>query len=160
MANLKEIGGRTFAFGKLSPAEAVPVAWKLLPVLPGLMRASSQMGGAIAGVAKDAAGAEAPTVAAMARAVGQLSDEAQLATLIDAVTGKIDGDEVVRMMRTMFKSVQLVVGQSAQTVDIDLHFGEGLNIDMFKVFAEALRVNFAGFLGGIRSPSSPDAQVT
>lgn len=154
----KEIGGRTFQFGKMAPADAVPVGWKLLPVIPGLLKAVARMKQSAG--EQPAPGASAPTPEELGKLLDQVMEDAQVQTLIEAVTSKIDGKDLFEMMRTTFKSVTVSVAGGAAPLDIDVFFADGLSMDMLKVFMEALRVNFAGFLAGARSPSSLAAPVT
>lgn len=153
-----EIGGRVFRFGKLAPADAVPVLWKLLPLMPTIIKAIATLQTKVRGAA-GAAGAE-PTEADMAAALAAAFSDDNLETLVMAIVSKISGAEVFGMMQTLFKSVTIVMGNSVSPVDANTTFGDGVSKDSFAVFGNALRVNFAGFLAGAGSPSSPVAPTT
>lgn len=154
-----EVGGRTYRFGKLAPADAVPVLWKLLPLMPTIVQAIATLQAKVRGAATAVPGAE-PTEAEMAAELAAAFSDDNLETLVMAIVSKISGAEVFSMMQTLFKSVTLVMGGAVLPVDANTTFGDGVSKDSFAVFGNALRVNFAGFLAGAGSPSNPVAPTT
>jgi hypothetical protein len=156
----KEADGteREFAFGKMNAVDAVKVYYPLLRVLPPLFKAV----GALAArrtVAAGAAGAPpAPAdPAAVLEVLTASGEDEQLAIMIDGLVTKLSSDELVTMMRTVFKSVVVrrPGGEGGQVVDMDVHFNTGLSKTMLLVFAEGLKVNFSDFFGAARSGSPP-----
>lgn len=123
--NQKEIGGRTYAFGMIPPTKSIPVQVAIARVLgePFFKMATAAKGD----------GAE-----------GQIS---VMATAIGMLTAKMDPDELVRVMNTVFEYTNV---DGKKIVSIDSTF-VGRNTEMWEAFGEGLRFNYADFLDALKS---------
>jgi hypothetical protein len=139
---------RSFQFGKLPPAAGVPVLWKILPLMPTIIKGVSLLQSAAAAASTTATPDNATAIAAA------FSDD-NLENLLMGLTSKLSGKEVFEMMETVFASVML----NGQPIDAKFTFGDGVSRDAFIVFGNALRVNFAGFLGGGTAGSTSSAAI-
>ena len=123
--NQKEIGGRIYSFGMIPPTKSIPVQVAIARVLgePFFKMATAAKG----------EGAE-----------GQIS---VMATAIGMLTAKMDPDELVRVMNTVFDYTSV---DGKKIVSIDSAF-VGRNTEMWEAFGEGLRFNYADFLDALKS---------
>jgi hypothetical protein len=120
-APTKEIGGRTFSFGTISAVNAVRIEVAIARVIG------------------------EPLFKAFVEGQGKkkASDEDQMAIVASAIgllTAKMDPDELLTTIATVFASVTL----EGKPISLEVHF-TGRNRDVWEVFGEALKVNFADF---------------
>lgn len=121
MDNTKQIGERTYSFGTIPPVEAVRVEVSVARVIgEPLFKAFMD--------AKKTGSTEKDAEQAGAAAIGML-------------LSKMDADELLATMETVFKYVSC----EGQRVEINTTF-TGRLFDMHKVFVEALKFNFSDFL--------------
>ena len=123
-APMKTIGGRVFSFGTIPAVQAVRVEVAIARVIgEPLFKAfmESQAGG----------DTESAQTAAASSAIGLLA-------------ARMDADELLGTMKLVFGSVAC---EGKPIVEIDATF-TGKNRELWQVFIEALRVNFADFLAG------------
>lgn len=115
------IGERTYTFGTIPPFEAIRVEVAIAKVIgEPLFKAFMD--------AKKTGSTEADAEQAGAAAVGLLCS-------------KMDADELIATMETVFKYVSV----DGKRVDITAHFN-GKNKELWQVFIAALRHNFSDFL--------------
>ena len=121
MENTQQIGDRTFTFGTIPAMEAVKVEVSVARVIgEPLFKAFMD--------AKATGSAESDAEAAGATAIGLL-------------LSKMDADELLATMETVFKYVTC----DGKRVDINATF-TGRNKELWQVFIAALRFNFSDFL--------------
>lgn len=121
MDNTKEIGGRTFSFGVIPAIEAVKVEIAIARVIgEPLFKAFMD-----------------------AKKTGSTEQEAEQAgaTAIGLLLSKMNADELLETMETVFKYVTC----DGRRVDINATF-TGRNKELWQVFIAALRFNFSDFL--------------
>lgn len=121
MENSKIIGDRTYSFGTIPPVEAIRVEVAVARVIgEPLFKAfmETTKGGSASNDAETAGAA----------AIGLL-------------VSKMDADDIISTMGTVFKYVSI----DGQRADINAHFN-GRNKELWQVFIAALRFNFADFL--------------
>jgi len=119
--NSKIIGDRTYSFGTIPPVEAIRVEVAVARVIgEPLFKAfmETTKGGSASNDAETAGAA----------AIGLL-------------VSKMDADDIISTMGTVFKYVSI----DGQRADINAHFN-GRNKELWQVFIAALRFNFADFL--------------
>lgn len=145
---------REFVFGKMNAVDAVKVYYPLIKILPPLFKAFAPVVEK-QGAAKDGAAGPAAVMnpAAVLEALAGVSDDDQIAAIVDGVTSRLPADELVTMMRTVLKSVRVREPgkEGGQVVDMDVHFNTGLSRTMLLVFVEALKANFSDFSNAARS---------
>jgi hypothetical protein len=128
MGALKKIGGRTFAFRVMPATTALGVEVAIMKVIG------------------------EPLFKALTAGEGKLPDQAKLmeigGTAVALMATRMDPDELLRTMKTVFEFVAV----DGQPVNIDTHF-TGKNKELWQVFIEALKVNFADFFDGLHSDS-------
>jgi hypothetical protein len=154
---------REFAFGKMNAVDAVKVYYPLIKILPPLFKA---LGGLAA--KQEAAKTEASGPAAVMNpgavidALAAANEDDQLGIIVDGITSRLSSDELIAMMKTVFKSVRVrrPGDEGGQVVDMDVHFTSGLSRTMLLVFVEALKVNFSDFSAAVRSGSRPAGAPT
>ena len=121
MDNTKQIGERTYSFGTIPPVEAVRVE------------------------VSDARVIGEPLFKAFmdAKKTGSTEQDAEQAgaTAIGLLLSKMDADELLATMETVFKYVTC----DGKRVDINATF-TGRNKELWQVFIAALRFNFSDFL--------------
>ena len=121
MENQKEIGDRTYSFGSIPAMEAVKVEVAIARVIgEPLFKAFMD--------AKKTGSAESDVEQAGASAIGLL-------------LSKMNADELVQTMETVFKYVSC----EGKRVEINATF-TGRNKELWQVFIAALRFNFSDFL--------------
>ena len=121
MENQKQIGDRTYSFGSIPAMEAVKVEVSVARVIgEPLFKAFMD--------AKATGSAESDAEAAGATAIGLL-------------LSKMDADELLATMETVFKYVTC----DGKRVEINATFA-GRNKELWQVFIAALRFNFSDFL--------------
>ena len=121
MDNTKQIGERTYSFGTLPPVEAVRVEVAVARVIgEPLFKAFMD--------AKKTGSTEKAAEQAGATAIGRL-------------LSKMDADELLATMETVFKYVTC----DGKRVEINATFS-GRNKELWQVFIAALRFNFSDFL--------------
>jgi hypothetical protein len=81
-----------------------------------------------------------------ATAEGMILDDASVGTAIKLLTQLMNADELLETMRIVFESVSC---EGRPVGDIDATFN-GKNKELWQVFVEALKVNFADFLADAR----------
>lgn len=121
MDNKKEIGGRTFSFGTIPPMEAIKVEVAIARVIgEPLFKAFMD-----------------------AKKTGSTEKDAEQAgaTAIGLLLSKMDADELLTTMETVFKYVSC----DGQRVEMNSTFA-GRNKEVWQVFIAALRFNFSDFL--------------
>lgn len=119
--NTKQIGDRTFSFGTIPAVEAVKVEVAVARVIgEPLFKAFME--------AKKTGSTEEDAEAAGATAIGLL-------------LSKMDADELINTMETVFKYVSV----DGKRVDINATF-TGRNKELWQAFIAALRFNFSDFL--------------
>ena len=141
----KVIGGVTYSFHTLPASKAVHVHVALARVIGDAVKGGggSQLLAAIGKQETTEADADTQMRALMSAIMSVSAD--------DWVTP--DGRRMMgltSLMATMFEYVRA----GGKSVDIDVNF-TGRGRDIYLVLGEALRHNFAGFLGESHSPSSP-----
>lgn len=115
MDNTKQIGERTYSFGTIPPVEAVRVEVSVARVI------GEPLFKAFMDAEKDA--------------------EQAGATAIGLLLSKMDADELLATMETVFKYVTC----DGKRVEINATFA-GRNKELWQVFIAALRFNFSDFL--------------
>lgn len=119
-APTKEIGGRTFSFGTIPASKAIRVEVSIAKVIG------------------------EPLFKALVEAQGKDQTVEQQTGLVASAVGlmasRMDADELLTTMGIVFESVTL----EGKPINIDVHFS-GKNRDVWQVFIEALKVNFADF---------------
>lgn len=154
-AHRKTIGGREFAFGMMSATEAIRVEVALMRVLgEPLFRMFAGHVDAEAAARKKVEGGKGKTSPAdMKAALKKVGDEigsAAAAQAIAILTSKMDADDLIATMDRVFAPCRC----QGQSVVTDLTFapdpetGKARNREVWQVFAEALKVNFADLLPG------------
>ena len=121
MDNTKQIGERTYSFGTIPPVEAVRVEVSVARVIgEPLFKAFMD-----------------------AKKTGSTEQDAEQAgaTAIGLLLSKMDADELLATMETVFKYVTC----DGKRVDINATF-TGRNKELWQVFIAALRFNFSDFL--------------
>ena len=121
MDNTKQIGERTYSFGTIPPVEAVRVEVAVARVIgEPLFKAFMD-----------------------AKKTGSTEKDAEQAgaTAIGLLLSKMDADELLATMETVFKYVTC----DGKRVDINATF-TGRNKELWQVFIAALRFNFSDFL--------------
>lgn len=121
MDNTKQIGERTYSFGTLPPVEAVRVEVAVARVIgEPLFKAFMD-----------------------AKKTGSTEKEAEQAgaTAIGLLLSKMNADELLETMKTVFQYVTC----DGKRVDINATF-TGRNKELWQVFIAALRFNFSDFL--------------
>jgi len=121
MDNTKQIGERTYSFGTLPPVEAVRVEVAVARVIgEPLFKAFMD-----------------------AKKTGSTEKDAEQAgaTAIGLLLSKMNADELLETMRTVFQYVTC----DGKRVDINATFA-GRNKELWQVFIAALRFNFSDFL--------------
>lgn len=121
MDNTKQIGERTYSFGTLPPVEAVRVEVAVARVIgEPLFKAFMD-----------------------AKKTGSTEKDAEQAgaTAIGLLLSKMDADELLATMETVFKYVTC----DGKRVEINATFA-GRNKELWQVFIAALRFNFSDFL--------------
>ncbi len=121
MDNTKQIGERTYSFGTIPPVEAVRVEVSVARVIgEPLFKAFMD-----------------------AKKTGSTEKDAEQAgaTAIGLLLSKMDADELLATMETVFKYVTC----DGKRVEINATF-TGRNKDLWQVFIAALRFNFSDFL--------------
>ncbi|MDX9707853.1 MAG: putative phage tail assembly chaperone [Azospira sp.] len=121
MDNTKQIGERTYSFGTLPPVEAVRVEVAVARVIgEPLFKAFMD-----------------------AKKTGSTEKDAEQAgaTAIGLLLSKMDADELLATMETVFKYVTC----DGKRVEINATFS-GRNKELWQVFIAALRFNFSDFL--------------
>ena len=121
MDNTKQIGERTYSFGTIPPVEAVRVEVSVARVIgEPLFKAFMD-----------------------AKKTGSTEKDAEQAgaTAIGLLLSKMDADELLATMETVFKYVTC----DGKRVDINATF-TGRNKELWQVFIAALRFNFSDFL--------------
>jgi len=121
MENTKQIGERTYSFGTLPPVEAVRVEVAIARVIgEPLFKAFMD-----------------------AKKTGSTEKDAEQAgaTAIGLLLSKMDADELLATMETVFKYVTC----DGKRVEINATFS-GRNKELWQVFIAALRFNFSDFL--------------
>ena len=121
MENTKQIGDRNYSFGTIPAVEAVKVEVSVARVIgEPLFKAFMD--------SKKTGSTDADAEAAGASAIGLL-------------LSKMDADELISTMETVFKYVSV----EGKRVDINASF-TGRNKELWQVFIAALRFNFSDFL--------------
>lgn len=121
MENTKQIGERTYSFGTIPPVEAVRVEVAVARVIgEPLFKAFMD-----------------------AKKTGSTEKDAEQAgaTAIGLLLSKMDADELLATMETVFKYVTC----DGKRVEINATFA-GRNKELWQVFIAALRFNFSDFL--------------
>ena len=121
MDNKKQVGDRTFAFGTIPPVEAIKVEVAIARVIgEPLFKAFMD-----------------------AKKTGSTEKDAEQAgaTAIGLLLSKMDADELLATMETVFKYVTC----DGKRVEINATFA-GRNKELWQVFIAALRFNFSDFL--------------
>lgn len=121
MDNTKQIGERTYSFGTIPPVEAVRVEVSVARVIgEPLFKAFMD-----------------------AKKTGSTEKDAEQAgaTAIGLLLSKMDADELLATMETVFKYVTC----DGKRVEINATFS-GRNKELWQVFIAALRFNFSDFL--------------
>jgi hypothetical protein len=121
MDNTKQIGERTYSFGTIPPVEAVRVEVAVARVIgEPLFKAFMD-----------------------AKKTGSTEKDAEQAgaTAIGLLLSKMDADELLATMETVFKYVTC----DGKRVEINATFA-GRNKELWQVFIAALRFNFSDFL--------------
>lgn len=119
--NIEQIGERTFSFGTLPAVEAIRVEVAIARVIgEPLFKAFME--------SRQADSDEAGTESAGATAIGLMMS-------------RMDADELIDTMETLFKYVSV----NGKRVDINADF-TGKNKELWLVFIAALRFNFSDFL--------------
>lgn len=121
MDNTKQIGERTYSFGTIPPVEAVRVEVAVARVIgEPLFKAFMD-----------------------AKKTGSTEKDAEQAgaTAIGLLLSKMDADELLATMETVFKYVT----RDGKRVEINATFA-GRNKELWQVFIAALRFNFSDFL--------------
>lgn len=121
MDNTKQIGERTYSFGTIPPVEAVRVEVAIARVIgEPLFKAFMD-----------------------AKKTGSTEKDAEQAgaTAIGLLLSKMDADELLATMETVFKYVTC----DGKRVEINATFA-GRNKELWQVFIAALRFNFSDFL--------------
>lgn len=121
MDNTKQFGDRTFAFGTIPPVEAVRVEVAVARVIgEPLFKAFMD-----------------------AKKTGSTEQDAEQAgaTAIGLLLSKMNADELIATMETVFKYVSC----DGKRVEINATF-TGRNKELWQVFVSALRFNFSDFL--------------
>lgn len=135
MENQKQINGRTFAFGVIPPVEAIRVEVAIARVIgEPLFKAFMD--------SKKPGEATQDAEAAGAAAIGMLAS-------------KMNADELIATMQTVFNYVNV----DGKRVDINATFA-GRNKEVWQVFIAALRFNFADFLPAGLFASIPGGAAT
>lgn len=156
-APIKVIDGKSYAFGRIPPTEAVPLHVQLLKLAgPELQLFLSQDIGKVQRLFTDFA---------TATKANDDSAKANLALEALRVFGPVafgalqtaEGDQVLKMMQTVFSYV-CVDGHDIAPQLIDATFANSNPLTMWKVFIEGLRVNLGGFFPV--SPSDLSATKT
>jgi hypothetical protein len=130
--NSKIIGSRTYTFGTIPPVEAIRVEVAVARVIgEPLFKAFMET------TKGDSATNDAETAGAAA---------------IGLLVSKMDADDIITTMGTVFKYVSI----DGQRADINAHFN-GRNKELWQVFIAALRFNFADFLPDSLFASIPGA---
>lgn len=119
----KSIGGRTYSFGTMSATDAVRVEVAIAKVIGEPLFKAFTAG-------TDGKGKPLTKEDEEAAAMGAVSTIAQ----------KMDADELLKTMETVFRSVSC----DGQFIQIDATF-TGRPKDLWLVLVEALKANFAGF---------------
>lgn len=121
MENTKQIGDRIYSFGTIPPMDAIRVEVAIARVIgEPLFKAFMD--------AKKTGSSETDAEQAGATAVGML-------------LSKMDADELLKTMETVFKYVSC----EGKRIDLNASFA-GRLLEMHKVFVEALKFNFSDFL--------------
>lgn len=121
MENTKQIGDRTYSFGTIPPMDAIRVEVAIARVIgEPLFKAFMD--------AKKTGSTEKDAEQAGATAIGML-------------LSKMDADELLKTMETVFKYVSC----EGKRIDLNASFA-GRLLEMHKVFVEALKFNFSDFL--------------
>lgn len=121
MENTKQIGDRNYSFGTIPAVEAVKVEVSVARVIgEPLFKAFMD--------SKKTGSTDSDAEAAGASAIGLL-------------LSKMDADELISTMETVFKYVSV----DGKRVDINASF-TGRNKELWQVFIAALRFNFSDFL--------------
>jgi hypothetical protein len=167
-APIQTIGGRRFSFGKLSATNAVRVHVALLKVLGEPVVKLLVLGKDRVEAPKDLPrqhaepGTEAPPLPGVTPAPAAVEGEERAgADDINVLGFSLTGDDVLtigaaiglmadRMKEDEFIALIALVLSSVkceghQISNIDVIFGDGGSMDMYRVFWEALKANFAGF---------------
>lgn len=149
---------REFAFGKMNAVDAVKVYYPLIKILPPLFKALAPLAAKREDANAEAAGpAAVMNPGAVLDALAGAAADDQLGIIIDGITSRLTSDELIAMMKLVFKSVRVRIpgSEGGQVVDMDTHFNAGLSRTMLLVFVEALKVNFSDFSNAARSGSRP-----
>lgn len=154
-STIKEIDGRTYAFGRIPPTRAVPLQVELLKVFGPeiqilLVQDKDKLKGLFANVA--AATTDEEKQKAIADGFGIVME-----ALVPIAFGAIqnaDGDKVVDLMGRVFKFVNLNGHDLDSQTLIDSDFADCHPGTIWKVFFEGLRVNFGRFFPAAPSASS------
>lgn len=123
--NQKVIGGRTYSFGMIPPTRSVSVQVAIARVL----------------------GEPFFKMATAAKGEGTEGQISVMATAIGMLTAKMDADELLRVMTTVFEYTNV---DGAKITSIDSTF-VGRNTEMWEAFGEGLRFNYADFLDALKS---------
>lgn len=123
--NQKEIAGRTYSFGMIPPTKSVSVQVAIARVL----------------------GEPFFKMATAAKGEGAENQISVMATAIGMLTAKMDPDELLRVMTTVFQYVSI---DGKPIASIDSAF-VGRNTEMWEAFGEGLRFNYADFLDALKS---------
>jgi hypothetical protein len=123
--NQKVIGGRTYSFGMIPPTKSVPVQVAIARVL----------------------GEPFFKMATAAKSDAAENQISVMATAIGMLTAKMDPDELLRVMTTVFDYTSV---DGSKIASIDSAF-VGRNTEMWEAFGEGLRFNYADFLDALKS---------
>jgi hypothetical protein len=164
-APIQTIGGRRFSFGKMSATNAVRVHVALLKVLgepivrllvlgkdkpaapkhlPNQHAEPGTEAPPLPGVtAPPVEGEPADTEDINVMGVSLTGDDIlTIGTTIGLMADRMREDEFIALIGLVLASVKC---EGHQIANIDVTFGDGGTMDMYRVFWEALKVNFAGF---------------
>lgn len=156
-APIKQIGARSFSFGKMTATNAVRVQVALMRVLgepifklivlgtgkkkppaPAPAPAPAPDGAAPAA----AVTADAPATTAVMGVELDAEDLAIIGTAFGLLTSKMDAEELLATMQLVLTSVRC---EGAVVDSIDGYFGDGLTMELWQVFVAALKENFSRF---------------
>lgn len=161
-APIQTIGGRRFSFGKMSATNAVRVHVALLRVLGEPLFKLLVLGQkpkaapvhlpnqhAESGTEPpplpegDAPKADEQPGAVDVMGVSLTGDDiAVIAGAVGLMMSRMEADEAIATIGLVLSSVNC---EARPIADIDVTFGDGRSMEMYRVFWEALKVNFAGF---------------
>lgn len=160
-APVQTIGGRQFSFGKMTATNAVRVHVALLRVFGEALLKLLVLGKDKPPAPKHLpsqhaeAGTEPPPLPGVTPApddepadvnvMGVSLSEEDIATMSGAVglmMAKMEPNEMIATLGLVLGSVNC---EGRPISNIDVTFGDGRSLEMYRVFWEALKVNFAGF---------------